>query len=65
MIALGAFGIPAEAALPGSFYAFFMGYVPVTAVGFAYLAHLGMKLCTLSSEAEAAVDDPESKYSGS
>lgn len=54
VIALQPFGVDREIALAGSFYALFLGIVPVTLAGLYYAARLGLKLRTIKEEAARA-----------
>lgn len=51
VLALSGFGVQRETALAASFYWLFWSYVPVTLVGFYFLARLGLNLGTLRQEA--------------
>ena len=54
--ALQPFGVDREVALAGSFYALFLGIVPVTLAGLFFTARLGLKLRTLKEEATKAAE---------
>jgi len=56
VIALQPFGVDREVALAGSFYALFLGIVPVTLAGLFFTARLGLKLRTLKEEATKAAE---------